>query len=413
MVARDREEYRGPERVVRVTVIGAGVVGLYTAYELLSYTQRGGGGVLFDVRVVAKKYSPDLVSDVAGGLWFPFKVQPEHKVERWGRATQRIYGKLLCLGEEAGEDIAVQKQRQRVEEEIGLHVLETRVYSTEEGGFSSEQVKVWGKYFEADRLEKLPEEELAQVRERGGLVTDGYVVNAICTMPTKHMAYLMREIQEMGGTFVQDTVHPETMGEKVFSQADIVINCTGMEARWLFGGDDQMYPIRGQVSKLRMLGERKEDGGEMVGKRTAAMVEQGDEVTYLFNRADLCVVGGTAYEGDWDCGVREEDTMGYLERCRALVGGELLSGEYELVQTCCGLRPARKGGVRLELEMVEAEMNTESSPAGERRRRKTVRKPVVHNYGHGGSGWTIGPGCAEEVRDIVCAYVKQMTKSKL
>ncbi len=47
-----------------------------------------------------------------------------------------------------------------------------------------------------------------------------------------------------------------------------------------------------------------------------------------------------------------------------------------------GLRPFRKGSYRLEHEQIG-------------------NKFVVHNYGHGGAGITMAPGCAEEVRDIV------------
>ncbi|MFY0612431.1 MAG: FAD-dependent oxidoreductase [Hyphomicrobiaceae bacterium] len=49
-----------------------------------------------------------------------------------------------------------------------------------------------------------------------------------------------------------------------------------------------------------------------------------------------------------------------------------------------GIRPYRKVSFRLEAE-----------PVGD--------KFVVHNYGHGGAGITMAPGCAHEVRDIVKA----------
>ena len=52
-----------------------------------------------------------------------------------------------------------------------------------------------------------------------------------------------------------------------------------------------------------------------------------------------------------------------------------------------GLRPQREGGVRLELELSEA---GEGGPL-----------QVVHNYGHGGSGWTVMAGAAREA----CALV--------
>jgi len=47
-----------------------------------------------------------------------------------------------------------------------------------------------------------------------------------------------------------------------------------------------------------------------------------------------------------------------------------------------GLRPFRNSGVRLELEKL-----------GDGR-------SVIHNYGHGGAGFTLSWACAEEVRAI-------------
>jgi len=47
-----------------------------------------------------------------------------------------------------------------------------------------------------------------------------------------------------------------------------------------------------------------------------------------------------------------------------------------------GLRPFRKSGVRLERDHL------------------SDGRTVVHNYGHGGSGFTLSWGCAEEVFEL-------------
>lgn len=56
-----------------------------------------------------------------------------------------------------------------------------------------------------------------------------------------------------------------------------------------------------------------------------------------------------------------------------------------IVRVVAGLRPCRRGGLRLEIEMLAASGR---------------RKPVVHNYGHGGCGVTIAPGCAQIAADL-------------
>lgn len=59
---------------------------------------------------------------------------------------------------------------------------------------------------------------------------------------------------------------------------------------------------------------------------------------------------------------------------------------FEEIGDWVGWRPVREGGVKLGL-------NEELS--------RGVR--WVDNYGHGGSGWTIATGCAEDARDLILA----------
>src|SRR4051812_46454286 len=61
-----------------VTVVGAGVVGLTCAVAL-----REAG---FDVRVLARA-EPQIVSDVAGGLWLPYTTGEDDRTMAWARAT--------------------------------------------------------------------------------------------------------------------------------------------------------------------------------------------------------------------------------------------------------------------------------------------------------------------------------------
>ena len=62
----------------------------------------------------------------------------------------------------------------------------------------------------------------------------------------------------------------------------------------------------------------------------------------------------------------------------------LLLGDNRLMRITVCLRPFRPQGPRLEAESF-----------GE--------KLVVHNYGHGGSGWSLSWGCAEEARNLALA----------
>jgi D-amino-acid oxidase len=66
----------------------------------------------------------------------------------------------------------------------------------------------------------------------------------------------------------------------------------------------------------------------------------------------------------------------------------LLATEWRRV----GLRPFREGGVKLEVDRGT------DIPQG--------RKVLIHNYGHGGAGITLAWGCADRVKDLVQAELR-------
>ncbi len=61
--------------------------------------------------------------------------------------------------------------------------------------------------------------------------------------------------------------------------------------------------------------------------------------------------------------------------------------EEMILRFVCGVRPCRKGGLRLEED-------------------KAAGKHIVHNYGHGGCGVTLGLGCAEQVAKLVAPHAQ-------
>lgn len=61
-----------------------------------------------------------------------------------------------------------------------------------------------------------------------------------------------------------------------------------------------------------------------------------------------------------------------------------------IIEAGCGLRPARKGGLRLEVEWI-VQSSTESAP----------QIPLVHNYGHAGSGFQSSWGSATRAMSLL------------
>jgi D-amino-acid oxidase len=146
-----------------------------------------------------------------------------------------------------------------------------------------------------------------------------------------------------------------------------VVNATGLAAGRLCA-DPAVFPARGHVVLVANPG------------LDVSVRDEGDPagVTYVHPRSHDVVLGGTYEPGRWDVEPDPGDRAAILRRCTALVpelAGAPVIGER------VGLRPGRRGGPRVEAEMV----------GGGR---------VVHAYGHGGAGMTLAWGCADEIADL-------------
>ncbi|MET7421652.1 FAD-dependent oxidoreductase [Dactylosporangium sp. NPDC005555] len=186
------------------------------------------------------------------------------------------------------------------------------------------------------------------------------------TVPSVEMVTYLRWLRDRfvaaGGRVVRQRV-----GRLSDLPHGLVVNCGGLGAREL-ADDPAVYPARGQVV-----------GVANPGLVTSVRDEEHPAgMTYIHPRSRDVVLGGTYQPGEWDTTVDPATTAAILARCTELVPE--LAGAPVLWQAA-GLRPARHGGARVELDP--------SAPAA------GVR--VVHAYGHGGAGVTLSWGCAEEV----------------
>jgi len=154
----------------------------------------------------------------------------------------------------------------------------------------------------------------------------------------------------------------------------VVINCSGLGAKSL-ANDDEVYPIRGQIVKLEK--PKKLD-------TSFRHVTSTSSLTLILPRFNDCVLGGTSLENSYSTVVDENITNEIIERCSQIVP-ELRNSK--ILSTNTALRPGRKS-VRLESEVYDGRI-------------------VIHNYGHGGSGYTVSYGCAEEVYKLVAKVLSE------
>lgn len=189
----------------------------------------------------------------------------------------------------------------------------------------------------------------------------GYKVTVPVCDTGLYLLYLMNKFKELGGVIQQAEI---TCFSELIQAKNIIINCTGLGS-YSLASDTLLYPIKGQVVKVT--------GAEI---KNSLVRDFGDFYpAYIIPRSKDIILGGTAELNNWDMSPSEDITAQILEQTKRLVP-ELKTAKF--LEHGAGLRPARPE-IRLELEML------------------TENCGVIHNYGHGGAGFTVSWGCASEV----------------
>lgn len=317
-------------RPVSALVIGCGVSGLTCAVRL----QEAG----YHVAIHARELPPATTSNVAAALWYPYRCAPKEKVLLWSKATF---------------DELMRRHAEGVPGVVPTTFIEL---------FDHDAPHPW--WAEAvGGVERLGAEALPP----------GYVVGYAATVPVVetplYLPYLVKRFEAGGGVIV--TRELRSLAEACAESA-LVINCAGLGAREL-AGDQEVFPIRGQVVRVSNPGVRR-----------ALTDDEGPRrVSYTIPRQTDVILGGTALPNVWDTTPDAATTETILRRCRAL---EPALATADVLEVRVGLRPGRSA-VRLECERVGASV-------------------VIHNYGHGGAGFTLAWGCADDVRRLAFATVK-------
>jgi D-amino-acid oxidase len=180
---------------------------------------------------------------------------------------------------------------------------------------------------------------------------------------TIYLDYVAARFRKAGGEANVDVCVKKL--EDVDPKFDVVINCAGIGARELVH-DADLEPHRGQVAIVPRIKDL-----------SYAVVCDDAPLMYAIPRRNDCVLGGTNDPSD-DLVVDSATTARIVADCARALKIEKPNVLAERV----GLRPFRKSGVRVERDQLR------DGRAG------------VHNYGHGGSGFTLSWGCAEAAFEL-------------
>ena len=165
---------------------------------------------------------------------------------------------------------------------------------------------------------------------------------------------------------VRATIERRRVTDLAAEPGEVVVNCTGLGARELVG-DELIYPLFGQ---LVVTARGAVDANVTVTDHRSG----GNELFYVIPRRDELVLGGCSrpYPPGAPIELDRELSARILADARALgvpVG--------EVLRERAGLRP-----YRLEVRLERAGR-------------------IIHNYGHGGAGFTLCRGCAEDAVALV------------
>ena len=298
----------------------------------------------YRVTIFAEELGERTISAAAAAIWFPYDAAPDDKVIDW---SLRTYGQLRTL---AGQ------------QNTGVSMIELRSFVRH----GEIPIPDWAKSLGAQPLVSSAIVEISNREQRSGsesVFTSGFMMIVPLTDTTRYLDYLRDRFINAGGT-IREGVHLKRMGD-IPRRFEVIVNCAGIGAGELVP-DREMEPHRGQVAIVSKL------------DLPWAIVCDDPPLMYAIPREDDCVFGGTN-STSYDREPIRADTDRIVAECSRTLNIE----PPPVIATRVGLRPFRKLGVRLESNKL------------------SDGRTVIHNYGHGGCGFTLSWGCAEDVLKLL------------
>jgi D-amino-acid oxidase len=280
------------DRPCEVIVVGGGVIGLTTAVVLAESGRR--------VRLWDRGSAGPVASEVAGGLWWPYRIEPEERVGAWSLESYEVYAPLAARPEETGVRMVA-----------GVHC-----------GVFLDGLGPW-----AARVPGLRAATPAEC-PGGGLWARVPLIDM-----RVHLPWLRKRFLAAGGLL--ERREARSLDEPA-AEAPVVVNATGLGARALVP-DASVHPVRGQLVVVENPG---------VDTWLTSVADDHESSTYFLPQPGRLLLGGTAQVDDWSTEPDPAVAEAIVARCAALrpeiAGARVL--EHRV-----GLRPARPA-VRLERE---------------------------------------------------------------
>ncbi|KAJ5825201.1 FAD dependent oxidoreductase superfamily [Penicillium riverlandense] len=359
-------------------VVGAGVLGLSSAIQLA----RQGHAVTVIARELPGDFDIEYASPWAGAHFRP--TPANNASERFEQELMHeTYEELKAMAE-SHPDSSVRFVRA-----VEYFDAASPAYSDEtlvkQNGYAD-----WPDFRILDQSELPSDHDAIQL----GVTYTGWVLNS-----PVYLTWLHRQAQELGVRFIRARL--TALEEAVFIHREnesaprtnvrAVINASGRGFH-----DPDSFPSRGQFILV------SNPCNETISHHWA-----DGSTTVIIPRplGGGTVIGGTKESNNWSPSISNAATGTILARAAKLYA-PLVSGAssnqdasgFDIKQVYIGRRPMRKGGLRLEKQILDFQDTAEDGL-------KSVSRsiPVVHCYGAGASGFKISWGVARRVARLVAA----------
>jgi D-amino-acid oxidase len=293
------------------------------------------------VRVVAAETGATITSAIAGAVWFPYRAGPPAKVAVWAARTRAWLEQIAATEPEAGVDVLTGYE---------ITVDEAHPPVSQSHGGPAPAARPWW----ADGI------DVTRAPAPVAGAPMAWKFTAPRAQPSLFLPYLASRLRA--------PIERRVVTDLARERGDVIVNCTGLASREL-AHDELLYPLFGQVAIAEV--------GGADPTVTITDDRDPDALFYIIPRRGELVLGGCSrpYPPGAPPAIDRDLTARIIAHASRL---GLRIGDVRTERV--GLRPYRLE-VRLERDPHDAR--------------------IVHNYGHGGAGFTLCYGCAQDVAALI------------